>query len=69
MPARLPGWNKLTVPVAVSDLSVFFSDALIVWKGTSAYSANSATKELIAATPGVGALTSLAANDEIWARY
>jgi uncharacterized protein YcnI len=69
VPARLPGWNKFTVPVAVPDLSVFLSDALIVWKATAAYSANSATKALIAGTSGVGALSSLAANDEIWVRY
>jgi uncharacterized protein YcnI len=69
VPARLPGWNKLTVPVAVPDLTVFFPDALIVWKGTAAYSVNPSTQDLIKATPGVTALSSLAANDELWVRY
>jgi periplasmic copper chaperone A len=69
LPARTPGWNKYTVPAAISDLSVFFGDALIVWNGTAAYSANASTKELIGATNGVTELTSLAANDEIWVKY
>jgi uncharacterized protein YcnI len=69
VPARLPGWNKFTTPVAVSELGVFFPDAVIVWKGTAAYSPNAATRDQIAATSGVTALSSLAANDEIWVRY
>ncbi|MDY7225452.1 DUF1775 domain-containing protein [Hyalangium rubrum] len=69
LPARKPGWNKFTVPMAISDLSVYFSDAQIVWKGTAAYSANPATAELATATSGVTALTSLQANDEIWVKY
>jgi uncharacterized protein YcnI len=69
MPARKPGWNKYTVPEAISDLSVPFGDALIVWKGAAAYSPNPATVELIAATSGVTPLTSLASNDEIWVKY
>jgi periplasmic copper chaperone A len=69
LPARVAGWNKFTVPVAVSDLSVFFKDALIVWKGNAAYSANPSTLELIKTTEGVTALASLQANDEIWVKY
>jgi len=69
VPAHVPGWNKVTVPVAVSDLAAYFADALIVWKGAAAFSANPTTKELIAATPGVTALASLAAADEIWVKY
>ena len=69
MPARKPGWNKYVVPAAVTDLSVPFGDALIVWKGSAAYSTNPNTTDLIAATPGVTALTSLAASDEIWVKY
>lgn len=69
VPARKPGWNKYTVPQAMSDLSVFFGDALIVWKGTAAYSSNPATMDLAKATPGVTALTALLANDEVWVRY
>jgi uncharacterized protein YcnI len=69
MPARRPGWNKVVVAAAVPDLSKVFGDAQIVWKGTAAYSASATTTELIAATGGVTALTSLAANDEIWVKY
>ena len=69
VPARRAGWNKYTVPAAISDLSVFFGDALIVWKGSAAYSANPTTADLIGTTAGVTKLTSLAANDEIWVKY
>ena len=69
LPARRAGWNKLTVAQAVADLSVVFGDAQIVWKGTAAYSANPTTVELINATTGVTALTSLDASDEIWVKY
>jgi uncharacterized protein YcnI len=69
VPARTPGWNKFTVPVAVADLSVFFKDALIVWKGNAAYSSSTATADLIGTTSGVSKLTSLSANDEIWVKY
>lgn len=69
MPPRTPGWNKYTVPAAVTDLSQIFGDAEIVWKGTAAYSANAATVEQIKATPGVTELTALGAGDEIWVKY
>ena len=69
LPARRPGWNKFVVPAAMADLSALFGDAQIVWKGTAAYSANPTTAELIGSTAGVTALTSLAANDEIWVKY
>ena len=69
VPARRPGWNKYTVPAAISDLSIFFGDALIVWKGSAAYSANPNTASLIGMTAGVTSLTALAANDEIWVKY
>jgi periplasmic copper chaperone A len=69
LPARKPGWNKYVVPQAVPDLAALFGDAQIVWKGTAAYSANPTTAELIASTPGVTALSGLAANDEIWVKY
>lgn len=69
LPARLPGWNRYTVPVAVADLSTVFSDAQIVWKGDAAYSANPITVEQIAQTPGVTALAALAAGDEVWVKY
>lgn len=69
LPPRTPGWNQLTLPVDIDDLSAFFSDAQIVWKGDAAYSANAITTELIADTEGVSALTSLAAGDQIWVKY
>jgi hypothetical protein len=69
VPAHRPGWNKLTVPVAVTDLSLYFSNAQIVWRGNQAFSANPTTAQLIAGTAGVAALSELAPNDEIWVKY
>lgn len=69
LPARKPGWNKFTVPVAIADVSKVFSDAQIVWKGGAAYSSNAATIEQIKNTAGVEALTALVAGDEIWVKY
>jgi periplasmic copper chaperone A len=69
LPKRFAGWNQFVVPDAVENLSIFFADALIVWKDDAAYSANPATAELIASTPGVTELTALAASDEIWVKY
>lgn len=69
LPARQAGWNKITVPVEVTELADFFGDALIVWKGNAAYSPNPATAALIGSTSGVSKLTALAANDEIWVKY
>ena len=72
VPSRLPGWNKVTLGTAVSvdDLPVYFGDALIVWKGNSAFSTNANTRDMILATPGVTELTTaLAAGDEIWVKY
>jgi len=71
LPARVPGWNKVTVPVAVAGdkLASLFADAQIVWKGTAAFSANPATTEQIKTTSGVTVLAALAAGDEIWVKY
>jgi uncharacterized protein YcnI len=71
VPAHFAGWNKYAVPSDLADLSVFFKDALIVWKGNQAYSANPATAALITSTAGVTALgsSSLRADDEIWVKY
>lgn len=69
LPARRPGWNKFVAAQPVADVAALFADAQIVWKGTAAFSANPATLELIRATSGVTALTSLAASDEIWVKY
>jgi periplasmic copper chaperone A len=73
-PAHIPGWNKFVIPagamVAAADLPVYLGDALIVWRGTTAYSSNANTMAMVAATPGVTALASdLHASDEIWAKY
>lgn len=69
VPPHKTGWNKMTVPVVVDNLGLFFSDAQIVWKGNAAFSPNSSVTSLIAATEGVTALTGLQANDEIWVKY
>lgn len=69
MPTRIPGWNKYTIPVAIPDVSAFFKDALIVWKGSSAYSGNANTLAQIKAEPGVTELKSLAIGDEVWVKY
>jgi len=76
VPAKLnsTGWNKFTVPagstVVAADFGAYFGDALIVWKGTAAFSANPNTVAQIASTSGVTPLTAdLAAGDEIWVRY
>jgi uncharacterized protein YcnI len=71
VPAKLAGWNRFTVPAALSaeDLATFFGDALIVWKSNAAWSANAVTAEQIAATAGVSELTSLAAGDTVMVKY
>jgi periplasmic copper chaperone A len=71
-PPRVPGWNKFTVPAAMTsaDLTSWFSDAQIVWKGTTAaFSANPNVAAQISGSSGVTTLTSLNANDEIWVKY
>lgn len=72
VPFHEKGWNKLVLPTAVAngDFGTYFGDALIVWKGTSAFSPNEAVSMLIGMTPGVTPLsTDLAAGDEIWVKY
>jgi uncharacterized protein YcnI len=75
VPQRLnaTGWNKFTIPagttVPAAKLGTFFGDAQIVWKGTAAFSTNSATAALITTTAGVTALGDLVAGDEIWVKY
>jgi periplasmic copper chaperone A len=72
VPAHSSGWNKITVPAAIAegDVPTYFGDAQILWRGTSAYSPNSAVATLIGMTPGVTALTGgLAAGDELWVKY
>jgi len=69
VPARFPGWNKFTMPGALTTLAPFFADAQIVWLGNSAYSSNPTTTELIAATSGVNSLSALQAGDQVWVKY
>jgi periplasmic copper chaperone A len=74
VPPRVPGWNKFTIPagttVAADDFGTFFGDAVIVWRGTAAFSSNSITMTQIGATAGVTVLdSSLAASDEIYVKY
>lgn len=72
VPARSTGWNKLvlTKAVAVADFGAYFGDAQIVWKETSAFSANATVSGLIGRTTGVTLLaTALASGDEIWVKY
>ena len=68
LPARSAGWNKFTVPSKVTDLSIF-KDALIVWAGDAAYSANPATADRIKEEDGVTELTEIAAGTDIWVKY
>lgn len=73
-PAHTPGWNKVVIPtgmtVPVDSLGTYLGDALIVWRGTAAYSANAATMAMVSATTGVTTLTgNLVAGDELWIKY
>ena len=72
VPARTTGWNKIKLSRALTqeEVAAYLGDALIVWRGTEAYSSNAQTAAQIAATAGVTALTGgLKAGDEIWVRY
>jgi periplasmic copper chaperone A len=73
-PAHIPGWNKVVLDaatsVAAADLPAYLGDALIVWRGNAAFSTNAATMTMVAATPGVTALTgNLQPNDVLWVKY
>lgn len=68
LPARVPGWNRWTVPVELTSLSLF-NDAEIVWAGTAAYSVNPNYRALIATEPGTTTLTTIPASTEIWVKY
>lgn len=73
-PAHIPGWNKITLDatttVAAASLPVYLGDALIVWRGTAAFSTNATTMAMVGATPGVTALAGdLAPNDVLWVKY
>jgi uncharacterized protein YcnI len=73
-PAHIPGWNQITLDatttVAAASLPAYLGDALIVWRGTAAFSTNATTMAMVAATPGVTALAGdLAPNDVLWVKY
>lgn len=74
VPSRVPGWNRYVLgastTVRAADLPVFLGDALIVWRGTQAFSTNASTREMIAGTPGVTLLTGdLRPDDVLWVKY
>jgi uncharacterized protein YcnI len=73
LPARVPGWNKLTLPEGVElskeQLATVFKDALIVWSGEAAFSVNPNTTTLIAAEEGVTPLEKISAGAELWVKY
>lgn len=72
VPKRAPGWNKFTMPDHIDDalLPTFFGDALIVWRGSDAFSNNPSTMDLIKATSGVKVISGgVHPDDEVWVRY
>lgn len=69
LPERFPGWNRWSVSEAIGDLSLFFGDAEIVWRGNAAYSVNPTTTDLIGSTDGVTLLEALDSGDDIWVKY
>jgi periplasmic copper chaperone A len=69
VPARQPGWNKFTVPAAMTDLATYFGDAQIVWVGSAAYSPNTSTADLIKTEPGTQPLASIPAGSVVWVKY
>jgi len=73
-PAHIPGWNKITLDatttVAAVTLPTYLGDAQIVWRGSAAFSTNANTMAMVAATPGVTALSGdLLPNDILWVKY
>ncbi len=70
VPARKPGWNKYAPTAAIADVSIYFADAQILWRGTEAYSSNPETVAQLEKTSGVTRLTGgVSANQEIWVKY
>jgi periplasmic copper chaperone A len=70
LPARLPGWNRYIINGHLTDVTPYFQDAQIVWRGTAVYSFNPNTAAQITMTPGVTSLTGgLHPGDEIWVKY
>lgn len=71
LPTRNPGWNKYTTSSALekADIEGLFKDAVIVWAGEAAYSANPLTAEQIKAEDGVDALDTIKPGTEFWVKY
>lgn len=73
-PAHVPGWNKFvldaTTTIPAASVAAYLGDALIVWRGSAAFSTNANTMAMVASTPGVTALTGdLKPGDILWAKY
>jgi len=66
LPARAPGWNKYTAQSTIDAtmLGNFFKDAVIVWYGNAAYSANPVTNGLI-----TNKLTDIPLGADFWVKY
>lgn len=69
LPARIPGWNKYTAGSTKLKVDALFKDALIVWAGDAAYSANPNTAAQIAAEDGVETLETIDPGTEFWVKY
>ena len=69
LPARQPGWNKYVVAQPVADLRRSSTTRRSSGKGPPRTARTRTPPRLITSTPGVSALTSLAANDEISVKY
>ncbi|ARU58493.1 MAG: YcnI family protein [Pseudomonadales bacterium] len=67
-PKRFPGWNKYTAADHLHDMSIF-SDAEIVWSGSSAYSPNPTTLEMIQGDADSVVLEQLHPGMEFWVKY
>lgn len=67
-PERHTGWNQYEVNEHVHDLTVF-DDAEIVWQGTSAYSANPHTLEMIENDADATVLDAIHPGSTIWVKY
>ena len=66
LPTRAPGWNKYTAQSAMdaTAIATYFSDAVIVWYGNAAYSANPVTDGLI-----TNKLTDIPLGADFWVKY
>lgn len=66
LPSRAAGWNKFTAQADIlqADFSALFGDAVIVWSGGAAYSANANVSALIN-----NALTVIPAGQDYWVKY